>query len=175
MRIDPVHVGKRTSTDVMVDADQKAVFQALEAGPVNAVALQNDGRFVTARDATGLHHLTGARKRTVEARNPVVQHHIGLLAQGAQNLTAGQRRSHRVAVRAGVRGQHESLMLSDLPQHILNAAMPFFHWVPCGPGFFFLPAPIILRLAPFPAPRDPAGNTTPERAAGPTAPPDTAE
>ena len=49
VRIDPVHVGEGPSADVVVDADEKAVFQSREAGAVNAVALQNDGGLVISR------------------------------------------------------------------------------------------------------------------------------
>ena len=49
--IDPVHVGKRSAADVMVNADQKTVFQPLQTGTLNAIALQNDGSLVIAFDA----------------------------------------------------------------------------------------------------------------------------
>ena len=121
----------------MVNADQNPVFQTFEARAMNAVAFQNDCRFVTSRDATGLHHLIGKRKRTVDARNTVVQNNIGLLAHGAQNLAAGERRPHGIAVGPGVRSQHESLVLSDLPEHILDVAMPFFHRDSCSALLLF--------------------------------------
>ncbi len=137
MGIDPVHMRKRTPADMMVDADQEPIFQPLEPGAVNAVTLQNDRRLVVAQHAAGLHNLIGERKRTVDARDAIVQHNIGMLAHRAQNLAAGQRRSDRIAVGTGVRGQHESLVLSDLPENILDAAMPFFHRVPCLSCFVF--------------------------------------
>src|SRR5208337_2070132 len=174
VRINPVHVGKRTSADMMVDADQKPVLQPLEPRAVNAVALQNNRRIVTAHNLARLHHLVGERQRTVNARDAVVQYNVGVLAHGAQHLAAGQRRSYGVAVRTGVRRQHESLMLSNLPQHVRkHVAMPFFHRIPCGPCFSFSSsrALAVLPPAPFPAPRGPAGNTIPERASDVIAPP----
>src|SRR5882724_8627591 len=88
-----------------------------------------------------------------------------MLAHGAEDLAARQRRADGIAVGPGVRGQHEALVLSDLPEYILeHVARPFFHLVPCGPCFFFSPAPTILPRGPFPVPRGPAGSTTPARA-----------
>jgi hypothetical protein len=42
-----------------------------------------------------------------------VQNNIGLLAHGAEPAT--KRRPHGIAVGPGVRSQHESLVLPDLP------------------------------------------------------------
>ena len=46
----------------MVDADQKAVFKAFEAGAMDAVALENNRCFVRAHDAARLHDLVRKRK-----------------------------------------------------------------------------------------------------------------
>ena len=49
--IDPVHVGKGTAADVMVDADQDTIFQSLEPRAMDAVALENNGRLIAAGHA----------------------------------------------------------------------------------------------------------------------------
>jgi hypothetical protein len=87
---------------MMVDADQKSILQTFEPGPVNAVTLQNNRRFVIAQDVARLHNLIGERKRTVDTGNAIVQNYIGLLAHGAQNLATGECRSHGIAVGPGV-------------------------------------------------------------------------
>src|SRR6266853_6796281 len=46
--IDPVHIRERPTANMVIDADQKAVFQALKPSAVNAVTLKNDGRLVIA-------------------------------------------------------------------------------------------------------------------------------
>src|SRR5258708_39371644 len=62
LRIDPVDVGERTAADVVIDTDQKTIFESFEAGAMNAVALQNNGRFVTADDTAGFDNLIGKRQ-----------------------------------------------------------------------------------------------------------------
>jgi hypothetical protein len=127
VRIDPVHVGEGTSADVMIDADEKTIFETFEARPVNAVAFENDYRFVSADNAVRLDNLVSEWERTVDARNAIVKHNVGVLAHGAQNLAAGKRRSDGVAIRPGVRGQHETIVLSDLPEYIVDIAVAFLH------------------------------------------------
>src|SRR5712675_1349144 len=46
--VDPVHVGKGAAAGVVVDIDQEAVFQAIEAAARDAVTLQQDNRIVIA-------------------------------------------------------------------------------------------------------------------------------
>src|SRR5450432_2069286 len=87
---------------------------------MNAVALQNDGGLVTASYAARLHHLVGKWQRTVDSGYAIVQNDIRLLAHGAKHLAAGQRGTYGVAVRPGVRGQHEAFVLSDLPEYVFE-------------------------------------------------------
>src|ERR1700722_2571247 len=104
------------------------ILQSLEPRPVNAVALQNDGCFVAPHHATRLHHLVGKRKRAVNSWDAVVENDIRLLTHGAKNLAAGQRRTNGIAVRASMRRQHESLVLSDLPEYVFeHVAMAALH------------------------------------------------
>src|SRR5271166_1475385 len=162
MRIDPVHVRERTPADMMIDTDQKAVFESLEPRAMDAVALKNNRRFVTAQDATRLHHLIRKRKRTVNPGNPIVKNDIRLLANLAQNLAARERRSHGIAIGTSVRRQHEPLVLSDLPEYILqHVAMPCVHLRPYAPYFVFSPAPTTLRHVLYLAPPDRDENTIP--------------
>ena len=74
----------------MVDADQEAVLEARKPRAVNAVTLQNNGGLVISLGRVRLDHLIRERQRAVDARHRIVQHYIGLLAHGAQQLTAGQ-------------------------------------------------------------------------------------
>src|SRR6202040_3217577 len=71
------------------------------------------------------HHLIGERQRAINTRHAIVQHHVGLLPHGAQNLTTRQSRSDGVAIRPRVRRKHEPVTLLDLmeniPQHNLYA------------------------------------------------------
>src|SRR5580700_3461073 len=85
-RIDPVHIGKGPAADVMVNVDQKTVFQTLETGTLNTVALQNNGSFVIAFDANGAYNRVGKRQWLINARHPVMQNDIGVLAHGSQDL-----------------------------------------------------------------------------------------
>ena len=107
MRIDPVHVREGPSADVMIDADQKAVLQALQPRAVDAVTFQNDRGFVIPAHAIGLQHLIRKGQGTINSRDAIMQHHIGLLAHGAQNLAAGQRRSDGISIGARMRRKHE--------------------------------------------------------------------
>ena len=110
---------------MMIDADQKAVFQAFQPRAVNAVTLQNDRRFIIAGNAIGLQHLIGERQRAIDPRHAIVQHHVGLLPHGAQNLAARQRRSNGVAIGPRVRRQHEPVALLDLLENILQHRYAF--------------------------------------------------
>ena len=111
---------------MMIDADQEAVFQALQAGAVNAVTFQNDRRLVVAGNPIGLHHLIGKRQGAIDPRHAIVQHHVGLLPHGTQNLAARQRRPNGVAIGPGMRGKHESVALLDLMENVLQHPYAFF-------------------------------------------------
>src|SRR5579859_6751619 len=98
---------------------------------MNTVAFQNNCRFVGAEHAIRLYDFVSEGERAVDAGNAVVQDDIGLLAHGAQNLTASQRGTDGVAIGTGVRSQHETLVLPDLPEHIFqHVVSPSFHWLP---------------------------------------------
>src|SRR6267154_3961445 len=120
LRIDPVDIGEWPSADMMIDADQKAVFQTFKPGAVNAAAFKNDGRVIVAKNPIGLQHLIGKGQGAIDARHAIVQYHIGLLPHGAQDLAAGQRRTDGVAIRPCVRGKHETITLLDLLENILQ-------------------------------------------------------
>jgi hypothetical protein len=47
-----------------------------------------------------------------------MQHHVGLLPHGPQNLTARQRRSDGIAIGPRMRRKHESVALLDLPENV---------------------------------------------------------
>ncbi len=70
----------------MVDTDQEMVLQALQSGALDAVTFENDGSFVVAVDALGPDHGVGEWQLLIDARNTVVQDHVGMLAHQAQNL-----------------------------------------------------------------------------------------
>src|SRR5579863_4192507 len=138
---------------------------------MDAIAFQNNCSFITPAHSVGLQNLVGKWQRAVNTGNTIVQHHIGVLAQRAQNLAARQRGPHRVAVGARMRGQHKTLALLDLSQNVLqhNVILPYspsasaaLQLEPCSSSRAGLPAPTILPLEPFPAPPGPAGNTTRE-------------
>src|SRR5579864_6156258 len=61
MRINPVDVGKRTSTHVMVDADKETVFESFQASAVDAVAFENNCGLIAAYHSTRLDNLIGKR------------------------------------------------------------------------------------------------------------------
>ena len=165
MRINPVHVRKRPPADVMIDADQKMVLQSFQPSSMDAIAFENNGSLVTSRDAIGLHNLVRERKRAINAGNTIVKNDVCLLAQAAQDLATGERGSHRIAIRAGVRGQHEPLVLSDVTQHIFeHVATPSPHRLPCALYFVFWPAATNLPPELWPVRRDPTGSTTPAHA-----------
>src|SRR5581483_1666211 len=171
MKNNTVDMRERTAADMVIDADQEMTFQAFEPRAVDAVTLENNGGLVAAGDAVSLHDLIGKWKRAVDARNAVVQHDIGVLAHGAQTLAASQRGTDRVAVRAGVRGQHEALVLPDLPKHILQHLVTSPPPHPWGPCLASGRVAAVVPHEPWPAPRGRAGSTTRERAVSAAAPP----
>src|SRR5580692_2380773 len=63
-------------------------------------------------------------------RHAVVQHHVGLLSHGSQNLAARERRSHGIAIGPRVRRKHEPVALFDLLENI-----PQHHYAFFKPGF----------------------------------------
>src|SRR5579864_687932 len=90
-----------------------------------------------------------------------MEHHVGLFSHFAQHLATGESRADSIAIGTRVRRQHKSLVLSDLPEYILeHAVRPDLHWIPCGAFVFFFPALTIPRPELSPVRRDPGGNTT---------------
>jgi hypothetical protein len=110
----------------MIDVDQEVVLQTLQARAMNAVTLQNDRRLVVAGHTIGLQHLIGERQRAINAGYAIVQHHVGLLPHGTQNLAAGERRSDGIAVGPGMRRKYEAVALFDLLEHILQHSLCLF-------------------------------------------------
>ncbi len=102
----------------MIDADEKAILETFEARAMDAVALENNRGLVIAVHAIGLQDLIGEGQGAVDSGNAVVQHDVGLLAHGAQDLAAGEGRSDRIAIGTSVRRQHEAIALLDLLKHI---------------------------------------------------------
>src|SRR5580700_8161388 len=107
-----------------------------------------------------------------------MQHNISLFAHGTQNLAAGQRGADSVSIGTGMRRQHESFALSDLPKNIFeHVAMPSLHWASCSLSLYsalccaFSPAPAIVLPAPAHARHDRAEKTTPELASAACGPP----
>jgi len=99
---------------VVVDTYQKPILEALEPRSMDTVAFENDGRLVAARDSVRLKNLIGEWKGTVNTGYAVMQHNIRMLAHRTQDLAKSERGADRIAIRTGVRSQHESFALSDL-------------------------------------------------------------
>ena len=112
--IDPIHMRERATAQVMIDADQEFPLQSIQPGTLNAVAFQDDGRFVVAINTIGLDDFFGKRKQLVNARHGIAQHDLGLFAQATQNLPAGERRADCVTVWTRVRSQHKAPALLDI-------------------------------------------------------------
>src|SRR5580765_2257205 len=162
MGIDPVHVGEGTSADMVVDADEESIFEAFKSRAMDAVAFENDGGFVVACHSTGLNHLIGKWKGLVDARYAVMQNYISLLPHLAQNLTAGEGRTDRVAVGTSVGRQHETLALSDLPEDVLkHTVRPSPREILCDFCCASLRALTIVRPELYLARRGQDGNTIP--------------
>src|SRR5260370_15289618 len=126
MGINPVHVGERTPAHMMIEVDQEAVLQFLQTRAVSAVELQNNRCLIVAGHAIRLHHLIGERQRAIDAWDAVVQHHVGLLPHGPQNLAARQRRSDGVAIGPRVRRQYKPVALFDLLKDLLQHRHAFY-------------------------------------------------
>jgi hypothetical protein len=80
---------ERAATDVMIDADEKPILEAFEAGALDAVALENDCGVVVAVDPIGLHYAVSEWQSLVDARNDIMEHHVGVLAHAPENLATG--------------------------------------------------------------------------------------
>jgi hypothetical protein len=76
-------VGEGAPTHVVVDTDKESVFQSLKTGTVDAIALENNCRFIVAGNSTGLHNLIGKREGLVDTRDAVVENDVCLLAHFA--------------------------------------------------------------------------------------------
>ena len=104
----------------MIDVDEVVLLEAGETGALHAVAFQDD-------DGLGFGSLLGVTstvsaegQRTVDAGHAVAEYDAGLLAHAAQNLSAGQRRSHRIAIRTGMGGENELLSSTDLVEDFVQ-------------------------------------------------------
>src|SRR4051794_9770720 len=120
LRIDPVHLAEWAPALVMIDVDQKLIFQAPQPGALDAIALENDGGFVFAIDRLRLDDFSGIRQRLVNSRHPIAQNNISILAHGTQNLTKGQSRADSIAVWPRMRGQDKPVVPLDMLKYILQ-------------------------------------------------------
>src|SRR5580700_1861417 len=105
----------------MINIDQETVFQAFQAGALNAVTFENDGGFIIPVHTLRMNDCVGKREWLIDARNSVVQNHVGVLPHGAQDLAAGEGGTDRVPVRTGMGSQQEPVtplnMIENLFQH----------------------------------------------------------
>jgi hypothetical protein len=169
MRIDPVHVGERPPADMMINADQKPVFQAFEPRAVNAVAFQNNRRFVTARSRARLHHLIGKRQANGKCagRHRAAQRRRACPSRAEPGSKPAPIPPHRR--RAGratsARIVHAVRSAGARPRACRYAFFPLGSARgPCAPCSSFSPAPAILPPAPFQCSARSSRNTIPERA-----------
>ena len=149
----------------MIDADQKMFLQSFQASAMNTVAFQDDRSLIPATDPVCLQDFVGERKGTIDSWHPIVQHHIGMLPHAAQHLATRQRRTHRIAVGTRMRGEHETLVLFDVTQYVVqHVPRPFPRRFVCGCWLVSSIVAVTLRLGPLPPPHGRAGNTAPVRA-----------
>ena len=102
-RINPVHMGKRAPTLVMINVDQKFVLESVKTGALDAVTLENNRSFVVAIDVLRLDNFASERKRLVDTRHTVAQNHVSLLCPsraGSGGRPAPNRSRPRPAWRA---------------------------------------------------------------------------
>ena len=71
-----------TTAEVMIDANEKLILKPLQAGALDTIALQDDGRFVVAIDRVGLQHAIGEGQCLIDAGDGVVQKDRRLFAHG---------------------------------------------------------------------------------------------
>jgi len=88
---------------MMVDIDQEAVFQPLQARALYAVTLQDDGGIAVAVDVRRMNNAFRLRQHLVDDRDTITHDYLGALAHLAQDLGKGQRRAYGIAIRARVR------------------------------------------------------------------------
>src|SRR5579864_3794149 len=119
-RINPVDVGKWPSTRMMIDADQKLIFETLKPRTLDAVAFEQDGRFIATVDAIRLHDTIGKRQWLIDARHRIVHNHLSLFPEHSQDLATSESRSDGIAVRAGMRRQQEAATPFDLSENLVQ-------------------------------------------------------
>jgi hypothetical protein len=87
----PAKASSRATVKVcsLVDINKEALVKAAEQRAPRAIAFEQDDGIIGGHGLR-LNGAIGERQILIDARDAVVDNHVGLFAHGAQNLTAGE-------------------------------------------------------------------------------------
>ncbi len=86
----------------MIDADEKTVLKSLQSRALDAVSFEDKGGVVFPCDGIRMNDLICEWEALVDSRNRVFHDDLCFFAHEAQDLPAGEGRTDRIAIRAGV-------------------------------------------------------------------------
>lgn len=108
LAIDPVEVGVAAAAEVVIDVDEVIGIQAVEAGALQAVALEQDDRVVGYGDFLHGADSQRAGKAAIEQGDMIGSDHVGLFAHLLEEHGEGQHAAQSVAIGAGVGAEQEA-------------------------------------------------------------------
>jgi hypothetical protein len=86
----------------MINVYKEMIVETLQASSLNAVALKKDGRVITSVYTLRLDDAVCEWELLIDARDPITEYRIDLLAHASQNFAARKRGTNRVTICASV-------------------------------------------------------------------------
>ena len=84
-----------------------------------------------------MYHSIGKRQALINSRDGIVHDDLGLFTQRTQDLAAGKSRPDGIAIRPGMRRQHEMLTRLNMFKHLLQHGRALLCEISvAGPAFF---------------------------------------
>ena len=119
-RVEPVDLAVAGVAGMVVDVDHEILIESLDAGSREIAALHDDRGVERAVHAPGDLDLRHAGKHHQRSRRGVMIDDRDLLAERAERIGHRQLRADRIAVRPGMRGEHEALPRGDGVDDLLD-------------------------------------------------------
>src|SRR5580698_9809252 len=118
--VDPVEVCEAATTLMVIDIDDHACLDLVEAGALDGVTLEQDS---DVRELGGLlgNDALDAGKTSIHSGDAVGEGYRDALPHGLDQMHEAKRRTDRVAIRAGVRRDEKALVVADNPKDSGNS------------------------------------------------------
>ena len=119
--IQPVEICKGFRLGVVVNADDEVLIKALKVGPLQVIALQDEQPIVVPFNLMGDLNPFDSGKRLIGTWVRICIENMGGFTQFSQHQSQSQLRPDRISVGAGMRGNHEPIVIFNKLDYVVQS------------------------------------------------------